>query len=92
VTIGGAFKKALKAAGLEGRGIVYDSLRHTFAVHLLEGGAAVTDPQGVLGHTDLSTTQIYAHMVDSRTRESLVALDYGAPASAGLGAEPPAAR
>ena len=68
------------------------SLRHTFAVHFLEGGAAVTDLQGVLGHADLSTTQIYARMVDSRTRESLVALDYGAPDSTGVGPETPAPR
>ncbi|MCK6478614.1 MAG: site-specific integrase [Planctomycetes bacterium] len=92
VTIGGAFKKALRTAGLEGRGIVYHSLRHTFAVHFLEGGAAVTDLQGILGHADLTTTQIYAHMVDSRTRASLVALDYGAPAATGDGADPGPAR
>ena len=46
------------------------------------GGAAVTDLQGILGHTDLTTTQIYAHMVDTRARASLVALDYGVPAGA----------
>jgi integrase len=93
VTVRRAFGRALKAAGLSGRkGLTFHSLRHTFAVHFLEGGAAVTDLQGVLGHTDLSTTQIYAHMVDSRTRESLVALDYGAPASAGVGPGSPAAR
>jgi site-specific recombinase XerD len=65
---------------LAGKGLCYHSLRHTFAVHFLEGGAAVPDLQGLLGHADLTTTQIYARMVDSRTRESLLALDYGAPA------------
>jgi len=93
VTIRRAFGRALRKAGLHGRkGLTFHSLRHTFAVHFLEGGAAVTDLQGVLGHADLSTTQIYARMVDSRTRASLVALDYGAPTSAGLGQVPPAAR
>ena len=95
VTVRRAFGRALKAAGLAGRkGLTFHSLRHTFAVHFLEGGAAVTDLQGVLGHTDLSTTQIYAHMVDSRTRESLVALDYGASkaAVAGQAGNPPAPR
>ncbi len=86
VTVRRAFGRALRRAGLDGRrGLTFHSLRHTFAVHFLEGGAAVTDLQGVLGHADLSTTQIYARMVDSRTRASLVALDYGAPAP---GAEP----
>jgi integrase/recombinase XerD len=77
-----------------GRFLLRLSLRHTFAVHFLEGGAAVTDLQGILGHTDLTTTQIYAHMVDSRTRASLVALDYGPPAGApvGVGADPLPAR
>ncbi len=80
VTIQRAFLKALRTAGLEGRkGLCYHSLRHTFAVHFLEGGAAVPDLQGLLGHADLTTTQVYARMVDSRTRESLLALDYGGP-------------
>jgi len=81
VTIQRAFQKALKTAGLGTRkGLCFHSLRHTFAVHFLEGGAAVPDLQGLLGHADLTTTQIYARMVDSRTRESLMALDYGTPA------------
>jgi integrase/recombinase XerD len=81
VTIQRAFQKALKTAGLgERKGLCFHSLRHTFAVHFLEGGAAVPDLQGLLGHADLTTTQIYARMVDSRTRESLMALDYGTTA------------
>jgi len=82
VTYRRAWWKAVKAAGLERRpGLCFHSLRHTFAVHFLEGGAAVTDLQGILGHADLTTTQIYAKMVDSRSRESLLALDYGSPAA-----------
>ena len=77
VTTQRAFSKAARRAGLEGKqGLCFHSLRHTFAVHFLEGGAAVTDLQGLLGHADLATTQIYARMMDSRTRESLLALDY----------------
>jgi len=53
--------------------------RHTFAVHFLQGGSAVTDLQGLLGHASLATTQVYAKMVDSRTRASVLALDYGIP-------------
>jgi integrase/recombinase XerD len=78
VTYRKAWDRAIAAAGLAGRGFTFHSLRHTFACHFLEGGAAITDLQAVLGHADIATTQIYARMVDSRTRASLVALDYGA--------------
>ena len=60
---------------------MFRSLRHTLAVHFLERGA-VTDLQGMLGHASLATTQVYARMVDSRTRESVAALDFGTPAKA----------
>jgi hypothetical protein len=39
----------------------------------------VTDLQSLLGHSSLATTQVYAKMVDSRTRASVQALDYGLP-------------
>ena len=51
------------------------SLRHTFAVHFLEGGAAVTDLQGVLGHADLSTTQRYMHLSPAATEDAIRLLD-----------------
>ncbi|MCI0587262.1 MAG: site-specific integrase [Planctomycetes bacterium] len=76
------WEDALAGAGLTGRpGLVFHTLRHTFAVHYLERGA-VTDLQGMLGHASLATTQVYAKMVDTRTRESVEALDFGAPPAA----------
>ena len=65
-------KKYARQAGLEMR-VFPHIMRHTFATHLLDGGADLRVVQDLLGHARLSSTQIYTHVTQSQIRRNYLA-------------------
>lgn len=57
-----------KSAGIAGD-ITPHTLRHSFAAHLIQNGADVKSVQEMLGHADISTTQVYLHLNSNKIRD-----------------------
>lgn len=68
-SIGRMLEKYLKLTGLD-RQTTPHTLRHTFATHLLDGGADLRSVQELLGHKSLTTTQIYTHVSTRRLKDT----------------------
>ena len=80
------FKLACKTAGAD-PSIHFHSLRHSFASNLVQKGVPLYTIKELLGHSSISTTEIYSHLNMDSLREAIKKLDTSAPLSAGASSE-----
>jgi site-specific recombinase XerD len=64
------FKQYVRWAGLNDD-LKFHSLRHTFATWVVQNGASIYEVQKLLGHSDIKTTQIYAHLMASELHSTV---------------------
>jgi integrase/recombinase XerD len=91
LTRAGAFlivRRLAAKAGLDPERVHPHLLRHSFATHLLEGGADLRSVQEMLGHADLGTTEIYTHVSDRRRRDTYFEAHPHARRARGSGVRP----
>jgi site-specific recombinase XerD len=72
--LGRALKRAAATAGIQ-KHVTAHTFRHSFATHLLQGGTGIRTVQELLGHSDVSTTMIYTHVLKIAACETRSPLD-----------------
>ena len=75
-TVQAALRQAVRAAGIQKRGVSVHTLRHSYATHLLESGVNLRVIQRYLGHSRLDTTMIYLHLTSKGQEDAIKLIDH----------------